>query len=65
MVNLYLVTGDNIDHAPFLAIPTSDIQWLSLSPTKWLDFVMFTICGIHGVLSLQPQGPPVQGVGSI
>jgi len=44
----------------FLSIPKDDIARLSLAPHKWLIYVMFAICGAHGVLSATPGGPPVQ-----
>jgi len=56
-VNIFLI--ENGGQSPFLSIPKGDIQRLTLSPHKWLRFVMFTICGAHGVLSTVPQGPPV------
>ncbi|KAI0002222.1 hypothetical protein BJV74DRAFT_817907 [Russula compacta] len=57
-VNIFL----NDDNVPtlFLSIPKEDIKRLTLSPHKWLRFVMFAICGSHGVLSATPGGSPVQ-----
>jgi hypothetical protein len=43
----------------FLSIPTGDINRLTHSPHKWLKFVMFTICGAHGVLSTTIGGTAV------
>jgi hypothetical protein len=40
MVNIYL-----------RAIPSGDIERLSVRPVKWLRFVTFTICGVRGHLS--------------
>jgi hypothetical protein len=58
MVNIFLEDGNA--QALFLSIPRGDIERLSLFPHKWLKFVMFSICGTHGVLSATPQGQPVE-----
>jgi hypothetical protein len=57
MVEIYL----NVHGAPvpFLSIPYSDIQRLSIHPFKWLCYVMFSICGACGDLSASPDGPLV------
>jgi hypothetical protein len=39
---------------PFLSIPLSEVERLSIRPLKWLQFVAFTICGARGDLSLTP-----------
>ncbi|KAI0255672.1 hypothetical protein BJV78DRAFT_1172425 [Lactifluus subvellereus] len=49
-VNIFLNLHDNVGPTPFLCIPKKEIQRLSLSPHKWLKYVMFAICGAHGVL---------------
>jgi hypothetical protein len=57
MVEIYLNTlGSQV---PFLSIPNSDVQRLSKRPFKWLRYVMFSICGARGELSLTPDGSPV------
>ncbi|KAI9449716.1 hypothetical protein BJY52DRAFT_1306205 [Lactarius psammicola] len=47
MVNIYL----NVDGSPvlFLSIPDSAVQRLSIRPFRWLRFVVFSICGAHGL----------------
>jgi hypothetical protein len=57
MVEIYL--NIHRSQAPFLSIPDSDVQRLSKSPFKWLRYVMFSICGAPGDLSVMPDGPPV------
>ena len=44
---------------PFLSIPVSDVQRLSIHPFRWIRYVMFSICGAFGDLSEIPDGPPV------
>lgn len=57
MVEIYLIVhGSQI---PFLSIPYSDVQRLSICPFKWLHYVMFSICGTCGDLSATPEGSPV------
>jgi hypothetical protein len=57
MVDIYLnVHGSQ---GPFLTIPDSDIQRLAIHPFRWLQYVMFSICGAYGNLSAMPDGPPV------
>ncbi|KAH8994431.1 hypothetical protein EDB92DRAFT_1795429 [Lactarius akahatsu] len=55
MVNIYL----NVDGSTFLSIPDSDVRRLSTRPFKWLRFVMFSICGTRGHLSMMPDGPAI------
>ncbi|KAH9174959.1 hypothetical protein EDB89DRAFT_1904173 [Lactarius sanguifluus] len=57
MVNVHL----NVDGSTFLflSIPDSDVRRLSIRPFKWLRFVMFSICGTHGHLSMMPDGPAI------
>ena len=49
-----------LENTPFPSIPREDITRLSVLPHKWLKFVLFTICGAHGVLSATPGGPTVE-----
>ena len=57
MVEIFLnVHGSQVS---FLTIPHTAVQRLSIRPFKWLQFVMFSICGAHGDLSAIPDGPPV------
>ena len=57
MVNVYLP----IDNQQILAlsIPLDDFERLSLCPIKWLQFLLFTICGVRRDLATTPNGPPV------
>lgn len=57
MVNIYL----NIDGSPlsFLTIPNTEVLRLSIRPYKWIRYVMFSICGAQGDLSMVPNGQPV------
>jgi hypothetical protein len=55
MVNIYLKFEHQ--HILLLSVPFSDIQRLTLRPIKWLRFVTFAICGVHGDLSATPNGP--------
>ena len=57
MVEIYLSYHGS--QAPFLSIPNSDVQRLSKNPFKWLQYVMFSICGAHGHISVAPDSPPV------
>ena len=43
----------------FLSIPRSDIERLAISPSRWLRYVMFAICGARGDLSTTSNGPAV------
>jgi hypothetical protein len=57
MVDIHLlVPGSDL---PFLSIPLTDVQRLSICPFKWLHFVLFAICGTPGELSATPGGNPV------
>ncbi|KAN0126239.1 hypothetical protein V8E53_015232 [Lactarius tabidus] len=57
MVDIHLlVPGSDL---PFLSIPLTDVQRLSICPFKWLHFVHFAICGTPGELSATPSGNPV------
>jgi hypothetical protein len=57
MVEIYLNVQES--QVPFLSIPYSDVQRLSIRPFKWLRYVMFSICGACGDLSATLDGPPV------
>ena len=57
MVDIHLLVHES--EVPFLSIPLTDIQRLSIYPFKWLLFVMFTICGTQGELLPTPDGKPV------
>ncbi len=57
MVEIYLNVHES--QVPFLSIPLSDVQRLSIRPFKWLRFVMFSICGARGDLYATLDGPPV------
>jgi hypothetical protein len=46
-------------YIPFIAIPSDDIQRLSTRPFRWIKYIMFSICGARGHLSVTPDGPPV------
>ena len=59
VVNIYLNIPGSGAPFPFLSIPHSDIQRLSVRPFKWLRYIMFCICGARGDLSETPNGPPV------
>jgi hypothetical protein len=59
MTLIHIFLADNDADTPFLSIPSEDIEKLSHSPHKWLKFVMFAICGAHGVLSATPGGTAV------
>ena len=56
-INVLLVTERGSILA--LAIPESDIRRLSLRPLKWLRYVCFAFCGVHGDLCDSPRGDPV------
>ena len=49
MIEIHLIHGES--EIPFLSIPLSDVQRLSIRPFKWLRYVMFSICGAKGGLS--------------
>ena len=55
-LQVHIFLDEGITQSLFLAISTGDIERLSHSPHKRLEFVMFTICGAHGVLSATPAG---------
>jgi hypothetical protein len=57
MVNIHL----NVDGSPlfFLTIPKSEVLRLSIRPYKWMRYVMFSICGARGDISMAPNGQPV------
>ena len=57
MIKIYLTRVGS--ETPFLSIPLSDVQRLSIWPFKWLRYVMFCICGARGELSAGPAGPEV------
>src|SRR5712675_1514888 len=59
MDKIEIFLHDNDAPTPFLSIPKDDIRRLSLTPHRWIIFVMFTICGAHGMLTATPGGPPV------
>lgn len=59
MANINILLNFHGYQVPFLSIPLSDVQRLSIHPFKWLRFVMFSICGAVGDLSATPDGPPV------
>ena len=52
MIEIHLTNGES--EIPFLSIPLSDVQRLSIRPFKWLRYVMFSICGARGELSAGP-----------
>ncbi|KAH8995966.1 hypothetical protein EDB92DRAFT_1844190 [Lactarius akahatsu] len=57
MVEIYL----NVDGSQFsfLSIPLDDVRRLSISPFKWLRYILHCICGACGDLSALQGGPPV------
>ena len=55
MIKIYLTCVGS--ETPFLSIPLSNVQRLSIQPFKWLRYVMFCICGARGKLSAGPAGP--------
>ena len=57
MIEIHLTNGES--EIPFLSIPLSDVQRLSIRPFKWLRYVMFSICGARGELSAGPTDPEV------
>jgi hypothetical protein len=59
MEHIHIFLADDNAQTPFLSIPSRDIERLSLSPHKWLKFVMFAICGARGVLSATHGGNAV------
>jgi hypothetical protein len=56
---VHISLDDGTAQTLFLSIPTRDVERLSYFPHKWLKFVMFSICGAHGVLSAMPGGTAV------
>jgi hypothetical protein len=44
----------------FLLIPLDDIERLAVCPHRWIRYVMFSICGVGGVLSATPRGGAVE-----
>jgi hypothetical protein len=59
MVDIYLPLPNEETYVLALSVPFSDIQRLSIRPLKWLRYVMFAVCGVHGHLSATPGGPAV------
>ena len=59
MVNIHLRPPDGGPYILALSVPSSDIQRLSVRPLKWLRYVIFAVCGVHGDLSATPGGPAV------
>ena len=60
MDKIEIFLHDNDGPIPFLSIFKDDIRRLSLTPHRWIIFVMFTICGVHGMLTATPGGPAVE-----
>jgi hypothetical protein len=56
MVNIRL---NHQPQVPFLTISRNKIERLSISPFRWIHYVMFAICGAKGDISMAPDGPPV------
>lgn len=57
MVDIHLLVHGS--EVPFLSIPLTDVQRLSIHSFKWLHFVLFAICGTPGELLATPGGNPI------
>jgi hypothetical protein len=58
MVNVFLIIPLGLPIS-FLSIPLDDIERLAVYPLRWIRYVMFSICGVRGVLSELPEGDAV------
>ena len=56
MINIML---NHQPQVPFLTISRNEVERLSNSHFRWIRYVMFTICGARGNISMTPDGHPV------
>jgi hypothetical protein len=56
MVNIFL---NHKPQGPFFTISRNEVERLSIFPFRWIRYVMFAICGVHGDISMTPNGQPV------